>query len=166
MSQRRNRCKAIPRAHQATIWKLPFSHAPTKARIDVRAGRTLNRVVTKLLPIALLACVALTACKTKYGLGKTEPGTGAAPAAATPSPAKSTPMAASEGRIASARGDLKFVVVDFSPNTVPAVGTKMNVYRNGQKVGELQISGPAEASNIAADIIAGKAQPGDSVRID
>jgi len=123
--------------------------------------------VTKLLSALLtLTCLTFSACKTKPGLGSSAAGASAPAPAATGSLNQGVPIASLLGKVASARGDLKFVVVDFSPNQVPAVGTRLNVYRDGQKVGELQISGPAEASNIAADIIAGKAQAGDAVRMD
>jgi hypothetical protein len=43
---------------------------------------------------------------------------------------------------------------------------RLNVYRNGQKVGEVKVTGPALDTTIAGDIVAGEAQLGDEVRED
>lgn len=68
------------------------------------------------------------------------------------------------GKIVSANANLRFVVLDFSLQVLPALEQRFNVYRGGRKVGEVKVTGPARDSNIAADIIAGEAQVGDEVR--
>jgi hypothetical protein len=68
------------------------------------------------------------------------------------------------GRVATVNLPLRFVVLDFSLNPSPATGDRLNVYRRGQKVGEVNVTGPELNHNIAADIVAGEAQPGDEVR--
>jgi hypothetical protein len=70
------------------------------------------------------------------------------------------------GRVASINPGLRFVVVDFSLNRVPAVGDRLSVFRQGIKVGEVKISGPQLNNNITADVILGEVQPGDEVRRD
>ncbi|MBU6399956.1 MAG: hypothetical protein KGS61_06540 [Verrucomicrobia bacterium] len=68
------------------------------------------------------------------------------------------------GRVASVNPSLRFVVLDFSLNRLPALGQPLNVYRQGQKVGELRVSGPVLDNHVVADVVAGAAQPGDQVR--
>ncbi|MBI3880993.1 MAG: hypothetical protein HY301_13155 [Verrucomicrobia bacterium] len=119
----------------------------------------------KTLLLAITAGLLLTGCETQYGWGGKSAGTPAKAAKpAAQQPPGSTPVQSANGKIASVRADLKFVVVDFSPGGLPPVGKRMAVYRDGQKVGEVTISGPVIDSNIAADIVAGKIQAGDVVR--
>jgi len=77
-----------------------------------------------------------------------------------------TPITVIAGRVVSVNPKLRFVVLDFSLNPLPPIDQRLNVYRQGQKVGEVKISGPARNSHIVADIVAGNAQPGDRVRDD
>ncbi len=59
---------------------------------------------------------------------------------------------------------LRFVVLDYSLNPIPPFGTKLEVERDGQKVGELKVTGPASGVTTAADIVSGTLQPGDLAR--
>jgi hypothetical protein len=77
-----------------------------------------------------------------------------------------TPISVIAGRVASVNPKLRFVVLDFSLNPLPPIDQRVNVYRQGQKVGEVKITGPARNSHIVADIVAGNVQPGDQVRDD
>jgi hypothetical protein len=70
------------------------------------------------------------------------------------------------GKIASVNPSLRYVVVDFYSSQVPKIDQRMSVYRQGQKIGEIKITGPELSHNIAADIIAGDAKVGDEVRLD
>ncbi|HVY72246.1 MAG TPA: hypothetical protein VHH73_20095 [Verrucomicrobiae bacterium] len=70
------------------------------------------------------------------------------------------------GRVARVDQKLRFVVLDYSINPLPPVEQRLNVYREGRKVGEVKVTGPAMNNNIAADILAGDAQAGDEVRAD
>jgi len=70
------------------------------------------------------------------------------------------------GKIASVNANLRFVVMDFSLRRMPAPEQRLNVYRNGQKVGEVKVTGPALDTTIAGDITAGEAQLADEVRED
>ncbi len=83
--------------------------------------------------------------------------------------AKSQPAAAvaihePTGKVASLNSNLRFVVIDFGLNPVPQADQRLNVYRQGQKVGEVKISNQARNSIIAADVTAGDVQVGDEVR--
>lgn len=115
---------------------------------------------TLLLPL-LLITLLLPACATRRAAESKE--ASPAPGASTAAPAV-TPAAGHAGRIASVKANLRFVVVDFSLSTVPADGTTLGVFRAGQKVGEIRVTGPTIGSNTAADLVAGEAQAGDEVR--
>ena len=57
-----------------------------------------------------------------------------------------------------------FVVIDFSSRVMPPVGTRMTVYRNGEAIGEVQLTEPARTQFATADILSGDVQVGDEVR--
>lgn len=69
-----------------------------------------------------------------------------------------------QGKVVALNAELKYVVVDFSLGRLPQPDQKLNVYRAGQKVGELRVSNQSILVNFAADIIAGEAKKGDEVR--
>jgi len=68
------------------------------------------------------------------------------------------------GKIVLVNADLRYVVVDFGPNRRPRPEQKLNIYREGQKVGEITVSAQARDQNFAADIVAGEIRVGDDVR--
>jgi hypothetical protein len=70
------------------------------------------------------------------------------------------------GTVVSVNPALRFLVMDFPVRKLPVLDQRLNVYRNGQKVGEVKVTGPARETTIAGDIIAGAAQVGDEVRED
>ena len=75
-----------------------------------------------------------------------------------------TLIQAKTGKVALFDSSAGFVVLDFADNPLPALDQKWGVYRQGQKVGEVKISGYARNQLIGADLIAGEAQKGDEVR--
>ena len=112
--------------------------------------------------LALGICFILAGCShTKPGDAKSGAVNKSGPVVPT-----SAPSNAVVGKVARVNTELRFVVVDFSLKPLPPIGNKMNIYRNGQKVGELKIAGPSDGGNIAADLILGQTQPGDTVRAD
>ena len=70
------------------------------------------------------------------------------------------------GRVVSVNPTLRFVVLDFPIRKMPGPDQLMGVYREGQKVGELKVTGPGHDTTIAAEITAGEARVGDEVRED
>ena len=68
------------------------------------------------------------------------------------------------GKIVSVNSALQFVVAEFPVGELPSLNERLSVYRQGQKVGEVKISGPQEETNIVADVTAGEVQSGDEVR--
>jgi len=85
----------------------------------------------------------------------------------TPSrPAKVTvvPDTGLVGKVASVNASLHFVVLNFPVGRMAAVDQQLGLYREGQKIGDVKITGPQQDDNIIADIISGEAQAGDEVR--
>jgi hypothetical protein len=81
-----------------------------------------------------------------------------------PSPARATPVNEPTGKVASVNSNLRFVVIDFGLNPLPQTDQHLNVYRDGQKVGEVKVSSQARNNIVAADITAGDAKVGDEIR--
>jgi hypothetical protein len=127
------------------------------------------------LAIALLAgCVAQTDKSDLYStpLSKRKvtatvltngPAPAPTPNATAPPRARILPLT---GRIASVNEKLRFVIVDFTNSRQPAVDERLGVYRVGEKVAEIKISGPYRNTTVAADIIAGEVKYGDEVKTD
>jgi hypothetical protein len=59
---------------------------------------------------------------------------------------------------------IRCVVLNFPLGRMAAVDQRLGVYRQGQKVGEVKVTGPQREDNIVADLVAGGAQVGDEAR--
>lgn len=70
------------------------------------------------------------------------------------------------GTVVSVNPALRFLVMDFPVRKLPVLEQRLNVYRKGQKVGEVKVTGPGRDTTIAGDITAGEVQVGDEVRED
>ena len=75
-----------------------------------------------------------------------------------------TPELMLVGKVARFNSEGRFVVLNFPIGHLPAEAQRLNVYRQGLKVGEVKITGPQRDDNIVADLLAGEAQEGDEVR--
>lgn len=75
-----------------------------------------------------------------------------------------TPDTALVGKVVAVNNPGRFVVLNFPVGRMAAVGQVLGVYRDGLKVGELKVSGPQRDDNIVADLTAGEARVGDTVR--
>jgi hypothetical protein len=75
-----------------------------------------------------------------------------------------TPEGMPIGRVVFFNERGRFVVLNFPVGQMPTLGTQLNVYRGGLKVGEIKASGPQSNDNIVADIVNGEARVGDEVR--
>ncbi len=75
-----------------------------------------------------------------------------------------TPDNSLGGKVATFNSAGRFVVLDFPSGKMPALEQPMFIYRDGLKVGEVKITGPARDSNTVADLISGVANKGDEVR--
>jgi hypothetical protein len=80
--------------------------------------------------------------------------------------AATRPDDSGSGKVASVNPTLRFVVMDFPLQRMPALDQRLNVYRSGQKVGEVKVTGPSLDTTIAGDILTGEAQIGDVVSAD
>lgn len=69
------------------------------------------------------------------------------------------------GRVHSVNLGRRFVVLDYTLGGMPPLESRLNVYRNGQKVAELRLSGPERNGFVAADIVDGFVQVDDEVRL-
>ncbi|MDX1952091.1 MAG: hypothetical protein SFY81_07885 [Verrucomicrobiota bacterium] len=83
-----------------------------------------------------------------------------------PDPAAIRPANPLSGRIVSVNNKLRFVVIDFANSRLPEIDQKLSVYRNGQKLSEIRITGPFRSTTVAADILVGEPRFGDDVRLD
>jgi hypothetical protein len=68
------------------------------------------------------------------------------------------------GKIARVNVSGRFAVITFPVGQIPALEQRLNIYRQGLKVGEVKITGPQQDDSIVADITAGEVRPGDDVR--
>jgi hypothetical protein len=126
------------------------------------------------LCLAGLLAAFVSGCATSSAKFSEVPGVSeAAPESASGSPpplrsaravGKTQPDDTLVGRVVSANARGRFAILNFPLTRMPAVDTRMFVYRNGQIVGEVRISGPQKDDNIVADVFAGEAAPGDEVR--
>jgi hypothetical protein len=69
-------------------------------------------------------------------------------------------------RVISVKNDLRFVLIDFTNSRRPGLDERLNVYRVGQKVAEIKVSGPFLNTTVAADLLAGDARYGDEVKAE
>lgn len=72
----------------------------------------------------------------------------------------------STGQVAMVNADARFVVITFDTGAVPAAGRRLNVYRAGQKVGEVTVTGPQHENDTVADIVSGDIQLHDEARAE
>jgi hypothetical protein len=61
---------------------------------------------------------------------------------------------------------LRFVIADFAFHQMPQAGQRLTVFRDGQRVGEVRVSGPFDGSTAVADVMAGEAGVSDLLRAD
>jgi hypothetical protein len=71
-----------------------------------------------------------------------------------------------EGKIVTVNSNLKFVVINFGFSVIPPADTKLGVYRNGLKIGEVKLTNYLLENNAVADITSGEAEKGDIVKMD
>ena len=117
---------------------------------------------------ALLSAGLLAGCATNQPPGPLGSGAGTSPPSGgtTNRHLIVTPGQTIHGRVASVNAGGRFVVLTFPLGTMPALEKRLNVYREGLKVGELKVTGPQLDINIDADITAGECRVGDEVRED
>jgi len=147
-----------------------FKQPPNHSGIDDWPESSFTSVMR--LSVVLLCAICLAGCASRHRSQPAMPGAQAARGTAAPGPAQPnpkmtvTPGRATNGRIAAVNPAGHFVVLTFPLGTMPALEKRLNVYREGLKVGELKVTGPQLDINIDADITAGECRVGDEVRED
>ena len=105
-----------------------------------------------ILSLGLLLAI-LTACATQ-----------STPPATVPAAKPAVQHSATGAKITHLDAKLRFVVLDYRTRPMPAIGTKLTVYRDGQRVGAVQITDPIRTSFATADILEGELSVGDDAR--
>ena len=106
--------------------------------------------------LSLLLGALLTGCATQVP-----------PPAKTPAAPAGTPVAqfaAPGAKITHVDARFRFVVLDYRSRPIPFLGTRLGVYRAGQRVGEVQITDPVRMGFATADIRNGELHVGDEAR--
>ena len=67
-------------------------------------------------------------------------------------------------RVSFVSWENQFVVIDFISRTMPAVGTRLRLYRGNKLVGTVQTTEPMRARLATADILEGEPKIGDEAR--
>jgi hypothetical protein len=121
----------------------------------------LSPAVTRAAVVGCAAVVLFSGC---LGGGTTAPAhTASTPASPQTAPAP-VELAGTPARIVSLNSDLGFVVIDFTSQPLPVVGTRLNVYHGDKKVGVVRITEPVRAPLATADIVEGQMRVGDEAR--
>lgn len=110
-----------------------------------------------LLSFILLGALALTGCA-----GRT--GTASGEASRSNKGLIVTPEAGATGTVVLVNAAARCVVLNFPLSRMPAMETRMSLYRRGLKVGEVKVTGPQREDNVVADVVAGEAEVGDEAR--
>ncbi|MDA7632597.1 hypothetical protein N8766_00675 [bacterium] len=76
------------------------------------------------------------------------------------------PITSSTGLVATVNEPLRFVVLDYALTGLPKIDQVLYIYRRGQKVARVKVTGPIRGQTVAADIIEGIAAKGDEVRAE
>ncbi len=76
------------------------------------------------------------------------------------------PLDGTTAKLLSVNERLRFVVLDYSLSPMPGFGQRLEVVRDGRKVAELKVTGPARGTTTAADIISGEPRTGDVARVE
>lgn len=74
------------------------------------------------------------------------------------------PMDGGVGRVMSVNARLRFVLLDYSLNTLPKIGDVVELWREDQVIGELKVTGPIRNTTVLADVLSGEPQVGDLAR--
>ena len=128
---------------------------------NVKVSRALRggtkNMKNSLAALLLLALVIATGCASKKNKAATKP-------AATVTQATVTPDVSLTAKVVSVNAVGRFVVLDFPNGQMPKLQQTLSLYRASLKMGEVKITGPQAEDNIVADLTAGEAKVGDTVR--
>jgi hypothetical protein len=91
---------------------------------------------------------------------------GAARTSATVSSAIVTPDSSLTATVVAVNPVGRFVVLGFNSGPLPKDDKTLFIYHAGLKVAEVKITGPRKDVNVVADLVAGDAEVGDTVRAE
>ena len=74
-------------------------------------------------------------------------------------------MTRTEGKVVRTNLKLNFVVLDFGFKRLPQAGQKLGIYRLGEKIGQVRVSGPFWETYTVADIVDGEIWVGDEAKL-
>ena len=131
--------------------------APQRDRLPEPVSQPVSKPVARPVPKP----VAKPAPK---GQPAVRPATATFPDPAQPTKVTLVPDTGLVGKVASVNASLHFVVLNFPAGRMAAVEQTLVLYRQGQKIGEVKVTGPQQDDNIIADISSGEAETGDEVR--
>jgi hypothetical protein len=116
----------------------------------------------------LIIVVGLSGCATskKAETSKQKPAPKVATAEKAPEAPPNKRLLPVMARVVSVVPNLRFVVIDFTNSRQPAMDQRLSVYRVGQKVAEIKVSGPFRNTTVAADVVEGEARYGDEVKAE
>jgi len=77
-----------------------------------------------------------------------------------------TPGKQLSGRVSSVNPTSRFIIATFPIGSMPFPNQRMNVFREGLKVGVIKITGPQRDVLIAADIVEGECRIGDEIKAE
>ncbi len=128
-----------------------------------------------LLPICLLSlAILLPGCAwtERHLPWHHQTAAAAKPAPAQPKPAPAQPKSTTivtpdeslVAKVLTVNTVGRFVVLDFPDNRLPKLEQHLFLYRGGLKTAEVKVVGPQQDTSIVADIVAGDAHAGDTVR--
>lgn len=105
------------------------------------------------------------------GKSKPAPGSSAGASVAPTNAAEATypqvvRVIQTEGRVYWLNPEARFVIIDFAYNPLPQPEQRLGVYRGGQRIGTVRVTGAPRGGFMAADILEGEAQPPDEIRPD
>ena len=83
---------------------------------------------------------------------------------AIPPSSQETLLHAVIGKVKYINPSLRFVVIEFPVGRMPGADQRLDVYRAGERIGRVKITGPFLEISVAADIVFGDAAVGDEVR--
>ena len=123
--------------------------------------KTLPVVLRPLVVVGLLGLgIGVIGCQSNSA----RPAAKAAPAKPRPTGPVPAQFGPAPVRITSVNDQYQFVVLDFSSRALAPLGTKLTVFRDGQRVGVVQITEPTRAQFATADILEGELRVGDEAR--
>src|SRR5260370_34371845 len=120
-----------------------------------------------LLHFVLLVVIFLAGCA-RNTAGRTDSGPAGWPGTTGEVAGKqnqsTTPSILLVGKVDQVNSTAQFVVLNFPLGRFPALEQPLRLYRNGVKVGAVQVSAWQYDDNVVADIVAGESQVGDEAR--